>query len=116
MTMKNGEAYQSLGILISLKETGRLGFAIAKNSRKLMDELVEYSAKRDELIQKYGDDLGNGSFKLSPENAIKYDKEIAQYNTMDFEFTPTTVTEDDFTHSNLTSDQMYALMWMVAEN
>ena len=116
MTMKNGEAFQSLSILSSLKETGKLGFAIAKNARKLMDELVEYSAKRDELIQKYGDDLGNGSFKLSPENASKFDKEIAPYNAMDFEFSPTTVTEVEFTHGNLTSDQMYTLMWMVAEN
>ena len=115
MKLTYGEAFQSLGILGTLKESGKLGFAIAKNARKISEELVEYNAKRDELIQKYGNDLGEGRFGFTPDKAAEFNKEIRQYDEMDFEVTPTTVTEDEFTKGSLTSDQMYQLMWMVDE-
>ena len=39
MKMTNVKAYQSLNLLASLNESGKLGFIISKNRRKLENEL-----------------------------------------------------------------------------
>ena len=113
MKITNAEAWGCLQIAGGLKEPGRLGFALAKNMRKLADELVEYEAKRNELIEKYGNALGDGRFNFTPENAAKFQKEMEEYDAIEFEFEPTKVSEDVFCSGSLTSDQMFSLMWMV---
>ena len=113
--MTNLEAWNCLKVMVDIKESGRLGFAVAKNMRKLSAELVEYDAKRDELIQRYGSPVGEGKFSFSPENAEKFCSEMSEYDGIEFEFEPMKVDEKTFYSGNLTSDQMYALMWMVNE-
>lgn len=113
MKMTNSEAYASLGILQKLKERGILGFAIAKNMRKLADELQEYDSKRNECIRKYGTQLEGDRYQFSTGAAEKYYAEMEPYDRIAFEFEPTTISEEVFCSGSLTSDQMYALMWMV---
>ena len=115
MKLKNAEAYQSLIIMQESAETGMLGFAIAKNRRMLANELVEYDQKRNELIQKYGEHVDGNNFTFTPENAKQFYEEMAQYDNIEIEFEPMQVSEDVFCGGGLTSDQMYALMWMVKE-
>ena len=115
MKMTNIEAWSCLQTAANIRESGKLGFAIAKNMRKLSNELVEYDAKRRELIQTYGTDLGDGRFSFSPEAAERFNAEISEYDSMTFDFEPMTVSEEVFCGGNLTSDQMYALMWMCQE-
>lgn len=115
MKQKNAEAYDAFLVMQQAKETGLLGFAIAKNMRKLANELVEYDGKRTELLQKYGAPLGDGRFSFTPENAVKFGDEMSEYDNIEFEFEPMTISEDVFCSGSLTSDQMYSLMWMVNE-
>ena len=115
MKTTNLEAWNTLQSAAEINESGKLGFAIAKNMRKLADELKEYDAKRNELIQKYGVSMGDGRFSLSPENAAKFQEEMEEYDGIEFEFIPMTVSEEVFCSGNLNSSQMFTLMWMVEE-
>jgi hypothetical protein len=109
------EAFQSLNLIGSIKESGKLGFVLAKNARRLSEELVEYFEKRDELLNHYGESLGDGRFQLKGDAAGRFNEALSEYDEMEFEFEPTMVSEDVFYGGSLTSDQMYALMWMVDE-
>lgn len=115
MTMTNGEAFNSVQILETLRETGKLGYAVAKNLRRLKDELTEFYAKREELIRKYGSENEDGSFAIPKEAVTPFISEFREYESMLFEYSPCKISEDVFCSGNLTSDQMYALDWMVDE-
>ena len=115
MKITNAEAYQYFQALQDAKEAGMLGFAIAKNMRKLAGELVEYEQKRSELLQKHGEDIGNGKFQLTGEHVLQYLAEMKPFDELAFEFEPMTVSEEVFCGGSLTSDQMYNLFWMVSE-
>lgn len=115
MKITNLEAWNFLQSSSEINESGKLGFAIAKNMRKLADELKEYDAKRNELIEKYGTAMGDGRFSLTSENASMLQKEMAEYDSIEFEFSPMTVSEEVFYGGSLNSNQMYTLMWMVDE-
>lgn len=114
MKMKNVEAFQYAGIMTSLNESGKLGFAIAKNRRKLESELKEYNEARDNLIETYGTPNGDGTYSFTAEGMAKFMEGIAEYDGIEFEFQPQTVDEDTFCSGSLTSQQMYMLDWMVA--
>jgi len=115
MKLKNRDALVSILVLKNTKETGKLGFAIAKNARKLSEELVEYNNIRDGLLEKYGKDDGYGEFTLTKDNLARLNEELEQYSEIEIDFEPMTVDEETFYGGNLTSDQMYALMWMVKQ-
>lgn len=115
MRMTNAEGAQCLSIMMNIQEKGKLGFAIAKNMRKLNDELREYFAKRDELIQEYGEKQDGDQYRIPPEAAQKFIDELREYDEIPFDFEPQTIDEEAFASGSLTSDQMYALMWMVNE-
>ena len=115
MKITNLEAWNITQMMADINESGKLGFTIAKNMRKLADELKEYDAKRNELIEKYGAALGDGRFSFSKENAAKFQEEMEEYDGIEFEFSPMTVSEEVFCGGNLNSAQMYTLMWMVEE-
>ena len=115
MKIKNVDAYNSFAVMQASKETGILGFAIAKNMRKMANELVEYDNKRNELIQQYGVKTEGNQYQFTAENAKKFYDEMAQYDEVEIEFEPMQVSEEVFCGGTLTSDQMYALMWMVKE-
>ena len=114
MTMTNLEAFNCIQLMNGLNETGRLGYAIAKNMRKLADELKEYTQKRDELIMKYGT-KENEQYRIEPKNAKMFLKELEEYDDIEFEYAPHTVSEDIFCSGSLNSQQMYRLAWMVKE-
>ena len=115
MRMTNAEGAECLSIMMNISEKGKLGFAIAKNMRKLNDELREYFAKRDELIMKYGKKQDDNKYFIPTESVQKFLDDMKEYDEIKFEFDPQTISEEDFCAGNLTSDQMYALYWMIAE-
>ena len=115
MKITNIEAFQSVQTLSALKERGKLGYAIARNMRKLEEELTEYTERRNELIKAYGSPTGDGEYQIPAANMGAFFKEMDEYNEIEFEFQPHTVTEDVFCSGSLTSDQMYILDWMVGK-
>ena len=70
-----------------LDRRDKVGYAAARNTRILQDEMREYTVRRDELIRKYGtadvDDDGNPTGRVSLDiNSPKFQKfaeEIEQY-------------------------------------
>lgn len=117
MKMTNEKMYNSLTILSSLKENGKLGYAIARNRRKIEAEIIEYSKIRGEALAKYGSLIEDtNQYRLSGENLAKYNEEMAQYKDIECEIDVMQVSLDEFLSGNLDSNQMYALDWMVDYN
>lgn len=115
MTFTNAQMMDSLRVLSQAEETGALGFAIAKNRRKLQEEVKEYSAKYDELLAKYGTDQGNGAYSIPRENLAAFEAELQPIAELTAEVTPMQVSMEVFCGGTLTSQQMYVLEWMVKE-
>jgi hypothetical protein len=107
--------FESLQILSQADEKGVLGFAIARNRRKIAAELPEYLAKRDELLAEYGTDAGAGKFTMTPEAAQKFSEALRPFAEITTEVDVHTVTPEAFCSGTLTSSQMYVLDWMVEE-
>ena len=115
MKLTNAQMFESLQIIIQADEEGVLGYALARNRRKLTDELTEYLAMRDELLKEYGTDEGGGKFTLTPEAAQKFSAALRPFAEMTADVAVHQVSADDFCGGSLTSSQMYVLDWMVKE-
>ena len=114
MKMTNKQMAESLEVLSSVKESGKLGYAIAKNRRKIEHELVEYLKIQKSAIEKYADIVeGTGTYNIVGENYKKYMAELAQYDDIETEVDVMKVSLEEFLSGNLDSNQMYALDWMV---
>ncbi len=50
MKMTNATMWESIQTLMGTQETGKLGYACARNLRKLMSECKEYMEVRDRLM------------------------------------------------------------------
>ena len=115
MKMTNAQMFDSLQVLSQAEEKGVLGYAIARNRRKIAAELTEYLAKRDELLAEYGNDEGGGKYTLTPEAAQQFSAMLRPFAEMAADVDVHQITADDFCNGNLTSSQMYVLEWMVKE-
>lgn len=115
MKFTNIDAFESLKVLNRLRESGKLGYTIAKNRRKLNDELKEYIQQRDEIVVKYGKPLEDGSYTVPQEDAQEYLAEINDLDNIEFDVSMLTVDVEAFTCGELTSQDMYILDWMVQE-
>lgn len=115
MTFSNEEMLNNLSVLSKLDEKGMLGYAIAYNRRKLTDECKEYAEKRDEFLKEFGTDVGNGQYQLVGENTVKFIEAIQPYSELTSDVSVRKVSQEVFCSGNLTSQQMFALDWMVEE-
>jgi len=104
----NGKAFEILLALASAKETGRLGFAIAKQRRLIEAELTEFITIRNNAISS-----NSADGMLTADGAAAANAEIAGYLDMPCEFPVYSVSFDVFTGGDLASDQMYLLDFMV---
>ena len=116
MKMTNGEMWDSIQTLSAVKETGKLGYACARNLRKLMGEAREFMDTRDRLLAEYGEDQGNGKFVIPPEKVAAFTADLSEYSAIEHEVGVMTVSEDVFCSGGLTTKEMYALGWMVKED
>lgn len=116
MKMTNAQMFDSIPVLQQASgETGLLGYAIAVNLRRLATELVEYSRKRDELLQQYGTDAGGGKYNLTQEQAAAFHEALRPYSEIETDMAIMQVPPATFYGGTLTAGQMYALSWMVKE-
>lgn len=113
MKLTNAQILESVQILTKAEEKGLLGFVIAQNRRKLLNEVEDYSVKRDEILQKHGTDLGDGRFTIKAENLAAFEAELRPYAEMEVDVSVVQVEPEVFCGGNLTSSQMFALGWMV---
>ena len=115
MILSNKQMLESVTVLSQCEEKGMLGYAIMRNRQKITDEVMDYSMKRDELLQEYGTDIGNGQFQLQPENAARFFEALQPYSELTVDVPVMQVSPEVFYSGNLTSSQMFALNWMVKD-
>ncbi len=116
MKMTNDTIFEGIQILKDVHETGKLGYACARNLRRLQDAGKEFIDKRDELIMAYGTRQEDGSFVFSNENIEKLNEEIKEYALIEHDVDIMKVSEDVFCSGNLDSQTMYKLDWMVDDS
>ena len=115
MKLSNSEMWDALQVLSQTKETGKLGYACARNLRKLLEESREYMETRDTLLRKYGADQGNGKYNIPPEKVADFTSELNEYGKIEHEVDVMQVSEDVFCSGSFTTKEMYTLSWMVKE-
>ncbi|MCD7881065.1 MAG: hypothetical protein LUG47_05275 [Clostridiales bacterium] len=113
-TMSNEEMGRCVEILSTLKESGKLGYAVARNLRLLRTAATEYLDARAKAFQKYGTaDQNTGTSTIS---VTDYVRELGEIPYISHEVDLYQVDEETFISGSLTSDQMSALLWMVKED
>lgn len=115
MKFKNEEMRLYVELMSLLRETGKLGYVIAKNSRKMRDEIPEYVEKRNELLQEYGYlvDKKKGEYQFEDGKQEEFEAALKEYSDMEAEIDVFQVDEDTFFNGKMTNNQMEALIWMV---
>jgi len=116
MKMKNATMWESIQTLMGTQETGKLGYACARNLRKLMGECREYMEVRDRLMTEYGNSEGNGKFSFDEEKGKAFADAIREFAVIEHDVDVFQVSEEVFCSGNLTTKEMYALAWMVKED
>lgn len=115
MILNNAQMFESAVVLSQAEEKGMLGYAIMRNRQKLSVEVMDYSRKREELLKKYGTDIGNGQYQLQPENAALFFEALKPYSELTVDVPVMQVSVEVFCSGNLTSSAMETLSWMVEE-
>lgn len=116
MILTNEKILESIPVLTQAKdEKGLLGYAIAVNLRKLNAEVQEFSKKRNELLEQYGTDTGDGRFTFTAEAAAEFQNALRPFAELENDVPVLQVPLEVFYGGNLTSAQMYVLDWMVKE-
>lgn len=113
--MKNIALFESIQTIQQTDEKGKLGYALAKNLRTATDAAQEYLIERDKALMEFGEDQGNGQFRIPKEALPAFRERMAQFDDIETEFPVHTVSEELFCSGNLTTRQMYTLAWMVEE-
>ncbi|MCC8039174.1 MAG: hypothetical protein LIP02_13730 [Bacteroidales bacterium] len=112
--MTNAEMDSAVQAMSNLHETGKLGYAIARNLRILKTECTEYLQLKAELFEELGDRDGN-QYSIPPDKIPEYIERLGDIPSIDHEVNLYTITEEEFLSGTLTSDQMEALLFMVQE-
>ena len=96
--------------IMSLAFSGKVALSIARNLKKIDEELTEYSNERDSLIRKYSED-GTTMDKSNP----KWDEFVEEFNSISSVETSmdiNTITEDDLPE-NCSPAECLALEFMI---
>lgn len=117
MKLTNKEMDEYLALLndIAEKTTGKLGYGIARNIRKLSNELVEYNALKNKTIIKYGEktENGNSSIKVGSEAYDKFLSEMEDVMNISHNVDIFLIPEGDVINSDLNGKEMLAIDFMI---
>ena len=117
LTNKKMDEYFTALSNMSEKATGRLGYAIARNLRKLSEELVEYQTLKDKAINKYGEvgDDGVARIRIDPDSeAFKsFTEDMKEYMDIEHDVQVFTVSEDEVINSPLNAKEMLSIDFMI---
>lgn len=102
---------------ISSKVSGKLAYVVARNIRKLTDEVIEYERIKNDLIVKYGtvNENGQSVIKVNTPEYNEFLKEINEYATIEQEVNILMITPEDLYSSTLTAEEMLNIDFMIDE-
>lgn len=103
---------------ISTKVTGKLGYAVAKNMRKIANELVEFENIKNEYICKHGKKNKNGTFSIDngSEEYRAFLDYIEEFVNIEHEVDIFKINEEELSKSDLTAEEMLNLEFMIKNN
>ena len=113
--MTNMEMFNAIQCISEANEIGKLGYALARNLRKLTNECKDFLDWRDKLLIKYGEHTGEGHYQILPEKQEDFRSELKELEGISHDVDIYQIPESLFTSGHLTTKQMYALDWMVKE-
>ena len=102
---------------ISEKVTGKFAYAVARNMRKVSEELVEYQNLKNKAIFKYGetDETGRASIKVGSDAFEKYIEEMKEYADITHDVVIQTITKEELLSSPLNANEILTIDFMVDE-
>lgn len=103
---------------IANKTKGKLAYAIARNIRKISNEVCEFEKIRNDLVAKYGtaDENGISSIKVNTDAYDKFLKEIEEYIYIEHDVDIYKISEEEIFKSDLTANEILWLDFMIADN
>lgn len=124
MKLTNAQMSNYLDALqaIAGKVTGKLGYAVFRNMRKLANENVEFMQIKNELINKYGKEytdesgISQISIKFGTDEYNKFMDEIKEYGEITHEVDIYMIDETELYSSALNANEMMSIDFMVEEN
>lgn len=117
LTNKQMDEYYFALDKLSEKATGRLGYAVARNLRKLSEELVEYQSLKDKAIEKHGEkgDDGVSRIKIGSDEYKLYLTEMKEYMEIQHDVPIFFVKESDLMNSDLNAKEMLSIDFMIGK-
>ena len=119
MKLTNIEMSNHLNSLnqISSKVKGKLGYAVARNIRKISDELIEFENIRLEHIRKYGTVNENGEcvIKKDTEEYHKFITDMQEFANISHDVDIFMINADIVMESDLTAEEMIKIEFMINE-
>lgn len=102
---------------ISEKVTGKFAYAVARNMRKISEELVEYQSLKNNAIFKYGEvgEDGRAAIKVGTEPFNKFMEEMKEYAEITHDVTIQTITKEELLTSPLNANEILTIDFMVEE-
>ena len=99
---------------IASKATGKLAYIIARNARKIFEELQEYTKIRNDKLYQYGEKKGNQLFlSADSPNYQKFLTEMAEYDEIESELSFLKVEPKDLYTSNLNAIEIDQISFMI---
>lgn len=100
---------------ISDRATGKLGYAVARNMRKISEELVEYQQLKDKAIIKYGttDESGVSRIQVGSEAYEQFLGEMKEFNDIQHEVQLFYISEEELINSDLNAREMLSIDFMI---
>lgn len=102
---------------ISSKAKGKLGYAVARNIRKISDELVEYENLKNEYIRKHGEKTDNGDYVIHKDTDafVSFLKDMQEFAFISHDVDIYMVNVEDIENSDLTADEILNIEFMITE-
>lgn len=102
---------------ISEKVTGKFAYAVARNIRKISEELVEYKSLKDKAIYKYGEQRDDGSavIKVGTEAYDKFIDEMKEYADISHDVPIQMITKEELLSSSLNANEILTIDFMIEE-
>ena len=102
---------------ISEKITGKLAYAVARNMRKISEELVEYQNLKNNAIFKYGEtgEDGRASILVGSDAYKQFIEEMKDYAEISHDVVIQKITKDELLSSSLNANEILTIDFMVEE-
>ena len=102
---------------ISEKVTGKFAYEVARNMRKISEELVEYQNLKDKAIFKYGqqNEDGSASIKVGSEAYEKFLEEMRDYAEISHDVPIQMITQEELLSSTLNANEILTIDFMVSD-